>query len=109
MKRGEIWRAEVDEPCSVVYLSAVDADMVRAILIVAPAQRKIDWVVEIDVGPLEGHSPEGVVRVALPRDGFIPCNWLVTLSRGRLLNRVGTLSSEQLGELDEVLRRAGLE
>ncbi len=54
MKRGEIWWAQVDEPCPVVYLSALAADMVRAILIVAPAQRKIDWLLEIDVGALEG-------------------------------------------------------
>src|SRR5262249_29948081 len=109
MKRGGIWWVNFDERCPAVFLSSLTADAVRAILIVAPAQSKIDQLLEIDVGPVEGLPFEGVVRIALPGPGYIPCTWLVTLSPTAFLDHIGNLSDTKLSRLDEALRRAGLE
>lgn len=110
MKRGEVWWAHVDERCPVVLLSREGADKVRAILIVAPASTKIDrHCVEVTIGAGDGLPLEGVVRVALRRPSRINCSWLVTLQQVNLLARAGVLSSAKLRQLDDALRRAGLE
>lgn len=109
MQRGEVWWAQVDERCPVVVLSSPRAEVVRGILVVAPAPQTIDRFIEIPIGALEGLPVDGVVRIAFPEPGFIPCNWLVTVSPQRLLERTGALSPEKLRSLDDALRRAELE
>jgi mRNA interferase MazF len=138
VERGEVWWAVVDERCAVVVLSGEDAVDIRAIQVVAPASvaekrgfrllsaeetselRAIGTVlpadpgvravgVEIEVGGKEGLPNPGAVRIALPHVGYIPCTRLVTLSRHNLVERVGAVSSEKLGHLDDALNLAGLE
>jgi len=90
-------------------LSTIEDDDARAIIVVPPAENPNEGVlVEVRLGAAEGLAAEGVVRVALPRPGFIPCQWLVTLSSEQLIERVGALSPEKLSEVDDLLRRGGL-
>jgi len=109
MKRGEVWWAQVDERCPLVFLSPLSAEMARAILVVPPARRAIDQLIEIDIGAHEGLPFEGVVRIAFPEPNFIPCTWVTTLSIHAFLERAGTLSAEKLRRLDAALHRVGLE
>jgi mRNA interferase MazF len=106
--RGEVWWARVNEKRPIVVLST-SADDVCAMMIVPPATNPIEGVtVEVELGASDGLPFEGVVRVALPRPGLIPCHWLVTLSKDDLVERAGTLSPAKLAEVDELLRRGGL-
>ena len=76
--RGEVWWALLDDKRPVVLLSRDGAEELRAIQVVAPAGTDItDVGIEVRLGNGEGLANEGVVRVALPRTGFIPCTWLV--------------------------------
>ena len=110
MERGEVWLGRVDELCPVVVLSRDEADKVRAMLVVAPAKTSIDGIaIEIDLGAREGLQDEGVLRIALPRPGRINCNWLVSMPATNLVERLGTLSTGKLGQLQHALRLAGLE
>jgi mRNA interferase MazF len=97
------------ERCPVVLLSSPDGDVIRAILVVAPAERTLEQFIEIPIGVSEGLPFDGVVRIAFPEPGFLPCNWLVTLSARGLLQRIGALSQEKRRSLDDALRRAELE
>jgi mRNA interferase MazF len=82
MDRGEVWWALLDEKRPVVLLSPDGAEELQAIQVVAPAGTDItDVAIEVRLGNGEGLANEGVVRVALPRTGFIPCTSLVTLTR----------------------------
>ena len=109
MKHGEVWWANVDERRLPVLVLSASTDEVRAVIVVPPAPT-IDGVTEhVSLGAAEGLSAEGVVRVALPRPGFIPCTWLVTLPRDEMLGRAGILSPEKLAEVEHLLRRAGLD
>jgi mRNA interferase MazF len=138
MERGEVWWALLDERCPVVVLSAEDPSEIRAIRIVdratalqqrgfrllsaaetsarraarSPGPRDPDVRavgVELELGAEEGLRSPGAVRIAFPHHGFIPCTWLVTLSRDGLVERVGTLSAEKLRHLDDALVLGGLE
>jgi mRNA interferase MazF len=139
MERGEVWWALIDEKRPVVLLSGAEASEFRAMQIVAPATaaEKRGFVVmsgeeaadssvlrriiassgaatggvgvEVEIGSAEGLPHDGVVRVALPRDGHIFCTWLVTLTPDYLIERAGTLSPARLGQLDNALRLAGIE
>jgi mRNA interferase MazF len=112
VKRGEIWwiRWESSETRPVVLLSADDASKVRAMHIVAPANADLSGIaVEVTVGAPEGLPYEGVVRVALASTGFIPCTWLITLAASDLVERAGALSAAKLHELEDALRRGGIE
>src|SRR5262245_48584400 len=109
MNRGEVWWADVDERCPVVFLTPLGGGTARAILVVPPAEQKLDRFVEIAIGGDEGLPFEGVVRIAFPQPGFIPCHWLTTISVAAFRERAGTLSAAKLRTLDEALRRAGLE
>ena len=64
-----------------------------------------------DVGlvAVEGLAQAGVVRVALPADGFVPCTWLVTVTREDLIEQAGTLSPAKLREVTDMLQAAGIE
>jgi mRNA interferase MazF len=139
VKRGEVWWALVGERCPVVLLSGAEESDLRAMHIVAAAtaeekrgfvvlsaeeaadsralQRVLDSAdagiggvgVEIEVGFREGLSHDGVVRVALPRDGRIFCTWLVTLPRESLVEQAGELSPAKLHQLANALRLARIE
>ena len=108
--RGEVWWALLDEKRPVVLLSRDGAEELRAIQVVAPAGTDItDVGIEVRLGNGEGLANEGVVRVALPRTGLIPCTWLVTLTRDDLIGQAGRLSPAKLHELADALRLAQLE
>lgn len=109
MKRGEVWWALLDEKRPVVILAA-EGEELRGMQIVAPTDTDLaDAAVEVRLGGEEGLADVGVVRVALPRAGLIPCTWLVTVTREDLVERAGRLSSAKLRELTEVLRLAQIE
>jgi mRNA interferase MazF len=108
--RGEVWRALPDEKRPVVPLSRDGAEELRAIQVVAPAGTDItDAGIEVRQGNGKGPANEGAVRAALPRTGFIPCTWLVTLTRDDLTGQAGRLSPAKLHELADALRLAQLE
>ncbi|MEV0458302.1 hypothetical protein [Catellatospora methionotrophica] len=65
--------------------------------------------VEVEVGAREGLCPEGVVRVALARDGHVFCTWQATLTKESLIERAGELSPAKLDELANALRLARVE
>jgi mRNA interferase MazF len=110
MERGEVWWALLDEKRPVVLLSRDGAEDLRAIQIVAPAGTDITGVcIEVKMGNEEGLASEGVVRVALPRTGLIPCTWQVTLTHDDLIKQAGRLSPAKLRELTDALRLAQLE
>lgn len=139
MERGEVWWALIDERCPVVLLSEGGQPQFRAIRIVAPAtvEQKRGFVVlsgeeaadsravrqvidsagtgiggvgiEIDVGIREGLPYDGVVRMALPRDGHLYCTWLATLTRESLVERIGALPPAKLDQLANALRLAHIE
>jgi mRNA interferase MazF len=137
VERGEVWWALVGERCPVVLLSGAEGPEIRAMHIVAAAtaDEKHGFVVlsgeeaadgrvlrqvldsadprivgvEVELGVLEGLPYDGVVRVALPRDGHIFCTWLVTLNRENLVERVGALSIAKLDQLANALRLASIE
>ncbi|GAA0969401.1 hypothetical protein GCM10009555_016420 [Acrocarpospora macrocephala] len=136
--RGEVWWALLDERRPVVLLSGGEASEFRAMQIVAPAttdekrgflvltgeealdpdvMRNLPSVgtdiravgVEVGIGIREGLPYEGVVRVALPRDGHLFCTWLITLTRDYLTERAGVLAAAKLQQLEHALRLAGVE
>jgi mRNA interferase MazF len=139
MERGEVWWALIDERRPIVLLSGAEGSEVRAMQIVPPAtaQERRGFVllsgaeaadpavrqqlvasageaiggvgVEVEIGAREGLPHEGVVRVALPRDGHIFCTWLVTLTPEYLIERAGILSAANLRQLENALRLAGIE
>jgi mRNA interferase MazF len=110
MERGEVWRVLFDVQRPVVLLSEGDAGELRAIQIVAPANTDLaDAGIEVELGADEGLEAKGVVRVALPRPGLIPCTWLATVTRDDLIEQAGKLSPAKLAELTDALRRAQLE
>ena len=97
MRRAEIWWAQVDKRRPVVLLSRDEAYAVRALVVTAPVSSTIrGYAVEVRVGRREG----------LPRSSVINCDWLVTLSKERLLERIGALSVAKTLQLDEALRFA---
>lgn len=109
MKRGEVWLARIDEDAPVVVLSVQD-DGIRAIRVVPPADQLIEDVIrELPLDDSAGLTSAGVVRIAIPRLGFIPCQWLVTLSKSDLVQRLGELSLDKLAELDALLQLAALD
>lgn len=97
MRRGEIWWANVDKRRPVVLVSRSEAYGVRALVIVAPASTTIrGYAVEVKLGKREG----------MARDCVVNCDWLVTLPKADLVERVGSLSTAKLRELDDALRFA---
>lgn len=83
-----------------VVLSRLDNDGLRCVVAVEPANEDISGVaVEVDLG-LNCH----VVRVALPRPGQINCTWVLTSSQKDLVEKVGTLHSAKLAEVENLIR-----
>lgn len=110
MERGEVWWVLLDDNRPVVLLSLGGTAEMRAIQIVAPAGTDItDVAIEVTLGSEEGLTDEGVVRVALPRAGLIPCTWLVTVTRDDLIEQAGRLSPAKLRKLTEALQLAYLD
>lgn len=113
MARGEIWWVEWgerDEKRPVVLLSPDEDTELRAMQVVAPAGVDLAGVgIEVGLGAEEGLAQAGVVRVALPADGFVPCTWLVTVTREDLIEQAGTLSPAKLREVTDMLQAAGIE
>ena len=110
MHRGHVWWVNFDERRPVLLLSDEETSGFQAIVVVAPAPTDITGVAsEVDVGTVGGLPFEGVVRVALPRPGLVPCTWLMTLSRSDLLEPAGTLPQEKLDEITDLLHLAGLD
>jgi mRNA interferase MazF len=99
VNRGDIWTAAFDRLRPVVVLSRLDNDDLRCVVAVEPANEDISGVaVEVDFG-LSGH----VVRVALPRPGQINCTWVLTSSQEDLVEKLGTLSSAKLNEVENLI------
>lgn len=99
VNRGDIWTATFDYLRLLIVLSRLDNDDLRSVVAVEPANQDISGVaVEVDLG-LEGH----VVRVALPRTGQINCTWVLTSSQEDLLEKVGSLSSAKLNEIENLI------
>ena len=91
--------APFDQLRPVVVLSRLDNDDLRCVVAVEPANEDISGVaVEVDLG-LSGQ----VVRVALPRPGQINCTWVFTSSQEDLIEKVGTLSSAKLNEVENLI------
>lgn len=97
MRRGELWWAMVDRRRPVVLVSRSEAYRVRAAVIVAPSSTTIRGVAtELRLGRAEG----------LPRSCVLNGDWLVTLPKALLEERIGALSAPKLGALDDMLRFA---
>jgi len=84
-----------------VLFSRSEADEIRSLVIAAPVTTQVrGYAVEVKVGKREG----------LQRECVINCDWLVTLPKEDLVERVGILGSSKLRQLDDALRFAlGLE
>jgi mRNA interferase MazF len=105
VRRGEVWWADFNGQQAVVLLSGEEASGFSAMQIVDPAGTDLSGVaVEVAVGAAEGLALEGVLRIALPRPGLIPCTWLVTLAKEDLIGQAGVLPSAKLGEIEDALR-----
>jgi mRNA interferase MazF len=123
MRSGEVWWARLDERAPVVLLP--DGKAIRVVSPATAAQKEGFTVmtgaeaadpatrsrilatatgivgVEVSIGVVEG-----VVRVALPRNGHIFCTWETAVTADDLLSQAGTLSAEKQRELDTALRLA---
>lgn len=119
MERGEIWWARCDLAIEdelwedgqrpVLLLSAEEGAHFRTMMIVAPARTYIRGLgMEVAVGTEEGLSRPGVLRVALPQEGRILCDWLGQVARSDLARRAGILSSAKLHEVEDMLHLARL-
>jgi mRNA interferase MazF len=99
VNRGDIWTAAFDHLRPGVVLSILDNNDLRCVVAVEPANEDISGIaVEVDLG-LNGL----VVRVALPRPGQINCTWIATWSQEDLVEKVGTLSSAKLNEVENLI------
>ena len=94
MNRGDIWWATVDKRRPVVLLSRQEAYAVRALVIVAPVSTTVrGFAVEVKVGKREG----------LPKAGVINCDWIVTIPKSALRERIGSLSATKRQRLNDAL------
>jgi mRNA interferase MazF len=94
MNRGEIWWATVDKKRPVVLVSRQEAYAIRALVIVAPLSTTIrGFAVEVKVGKREG----------LPKPGVVNCDWIVTIPKSALQERVGVLSATKRRQLNDAL------
>ena len=104
-------RATVDERRGFLVLSGEHAAAISAAQIGDQANgADIGGIgVEVEIGHLDVLAFDGVVRVALPHRGRTFCTWLVTMTRGDLIEHVGALSPARLAQLGHVIRLAGVE
>src|SRR5437660_219551 len=107
--RGEVWWAFREDRSAMVILSTGGERDLLAIYVVPPADQDITGIaLELPIDGEEGLA-SGVVRVALPVPGRIPCSWLVSLKKDDLIEQAGTLPEEKLAQLGEMLHLGGLE
>src|SRR4030042_1000070 len=104
MKRGEIWWAGLVPPAGrppVVLLSRDEAYAVRYLIIVAPITTRIRHIPsEVLLGTNDG----------MPRDCVANLDTITTLPKDCLHNRLITLNTQKLKEIDAAIRFAlGLE
>jgi len=104
MRRGEIWWAELDPPAGrrpVVLLSGDEAYAIRSLVIVAPITTRIR------------HIPSEVLLGtddSMPQDCVANLDTIATIPKDCLRNRLITLSTQKLKEIDAATRFAlGLE
>ncbi|MEI6790928.1 MAG: type II toxin-antitoxin system PemK/MazF family toxin [Myxococcaceae bacterium] len=94
MKRAEIWWAKLDKRRPVVLLSRDEAYDVRAMVIAAPLSTHVrGYAIEVTLG----------IREGLPKSCVINCDWLVTIRKTDLLEKIGELSETKLRELNHAL------
>ena len=97
MNRGELWWAKLDKRRPVVLVSRQEAYDVRALVLAAPLSTTIrGYAVELKVGRREGLAKECVIN----------CDWIVTVPKADLIERIGKLSGAKLNQLDAALRFA---
>jgi mRNA interferase MazF len=109
LRRGEVWWADFGERRPVVLLSEGTNAEFCGMQIVEPADVDITgFGLEVQVGAADGLLLEGVVRVALPRPGLVPCTWLATVTEQDVLERAGVLTEAKLLEIEEALRLADI-
>ncbi len=100
MKRGEIWWAELPTPASrrpVLLLSRNEAYAVRGLVTIAPVTRRIRNISsEVSLGPDDG----------LPERCVVNLDTITTISKRRLHERLTTLSSDKLKEVESALHFA---
>jgi len=104
MRRGEIWWAELDPPAGrrpVVLLSRDEAYAIRSLVIVAPITTRIRHIPsEVLLGTDDG----------MPQDCVANLDTIATIPKDCLRNRLITLSTQKLKEIDAATRFAlGLE
>ena len=104
MRRGEIWWAELEPPAGrrpVLLLSRDEAYAVRSLVIVAPITTRIRHIhSEVLLGTDDG----------MPRDCVANLDTIATIPKDCLRNRLITLSTQKLKEIDAATRFAlGLE
>jgi len=96
---GDIWTAAFDHLRPVVVLSGLDNNDLRCVVAVEPANEDISGVAgEVHLG-----FRDYVVRVALPRPGQYNCTWVFTSSRDGLVEKVGTISSAKLDDVENLI------
>lgn len=97
MKRGEIWWAELPGPVKrrpVVLISRDEAYAFRSLIIIAPITSRIRGIAsEVTLGPEDG----------LPRLCAANMDTITTIPKGRLLERLTTLSYQKLKAVEDAI------
>ena len=100
MRRGEIWWADLPAPYGrrpAILLSRDQAIAVRGSVTLVPVTHRIRGIpVEVALGPEDG----------LPRPCVANADNITTVVMTRLLRRVGRLSPEKLGAVEDAVRFA---
>lgn len=97
MRRGEVWWAELEPPAGrrpVVLLSRNEAYAIRSLVIVAPITTRIRHIPsEVLLGTDDG----------MPRECVANLDTITTIPKDCLQNRLITLSTQKLKEIDEAI------
>ena len=99
MRRGDVYwaRLEPQGRRPVVIVSRTTAVRVRAVVTIAPVTRRVRGLdSELPLGPDDGLREACIAN----------CDNLETVSKSRLMKRLGSLDSLKLVALDEALRYA---
>ena len=100
MQRGEIWWADLSRPAGrrpVLLLSRDDAYAVREFIIMSPlTTRSRSLPTEVSLGP----------EVGLPRSSVANMDVIITEPKVCLMERIGSLSPDQLKAVEEAIHFA---
>ena len=100
MRRGEIWRAELEPPAGrrpVLLLSRDEAYSVRSLVIVAPITTRIRHIPsEVLLGADDG----------MPQNCVANLDTITTIPKDCLRNRLVALSSQKMKELEAAIHFA---